>query len=480
MAGRTEQTTEPTDRERWAAAASWSHRPSLDPLETTLWRSERPPALSATNCVVILLDKEPGWARFRAAHEWGTQLVRRLRQRVLEPAVPTTCPIWVDDDRFDLDHHLTRRPVGGAGELADVLHEAQEIALTVFDRTRPLWEGTLLTGLSGGGAAYVLKIHHVLADTPGTVQLVSMLASRTRRHTADKPVASADSPAPAPDPMLLAAQGAAGEIAAAPGRALTAAGKGLAALRDPLGAVSTGLRYAASVRRLAASAPAPASPLFTERDGSSWHYLTFTAPLEEMAAAGRRVGGSLQDAFVAALLGGLRRHHDAHGTTVGDLPVSIRVSLDRGDDPTSGNRFAGAIIAGPAGIVDPTERIAAVRGEALSLHTESALDALRAAAPLTSRLPSGLVAALHGVGAVADASVAVNSGPARTAYMAGARVEAMYAFGPLPGVALSASLLSYADTACIGVNADGCAVSDLSVLQRCLQEGLDEVCAVSD
>lgn len=464
-----------SDRERWAAAASWSHRPDLDPLEATLWRAERPPSLSATNCVVIRLDREPDWARFRAAHEWGTQLVRRLRQRVLEPAVPTTSPVWVDDDRFDLDHHLQHRAASGQGEPEDVLREAQQIALVPFDRTRPLWEGTLLTGLADGGAAYVLKIHHALADTLGTVQLLSMLQSRTRKHIADKPTADPEAASEPTDPMLLAAKGAADELAATPGRVIAAAGKGLAALRDPLGAVSEGLQYAASVRRLTASAPAPASPLLADRDGTSWHFLTLTAPLADLSEAGHRVGGSLQDAFIAALLGGLRRYHEAHGVTVGDLPVSIRVSLDRGDDPMSGNRFAGAIIAAPAHLTDPVDRVAAVRGEVLSLHTERALDALRAAAPLTSRLPSDLVVALQGAGAVADLSVAVNAGPTRTAYMAGAQVTGMYAFGPLPGVALSASLLSYGDTACIGINVDGGAVQDLPELSRCLQEGLDEL-----
>ena len=39
------------------------------------------------------------------------------------------------------------------------------------------------------GAAYVLKIHHALADPLGTVQLLSMLQSCKRGHTARKPLA---------------------------------------------------------------------------------------------------------------------------------------------------------------------------------------------------------------------------------------------------------------------------------------------------
>ena len=219
--------------------------------------------------------------------------------------------------------------------------------------------------------------------------------------------------------------------------------------------------------------------MFTARGGRRWHFLALEAPLAELATAGHSVGASLQDAFVAAMLGGLRRYHEQHGVQVGDLPVSIRISLDRVDDPMSGNRFAGAMIAAPAGVEDPADRIAAVRGEVLSLHVEPALDAFRAAAPVAARLPSDLVAAVLAGGAVADMSVATNAGPTRTAYMAGAKVDAMYTFGPLPGVALSASLLSCVDTACVGINVDSDAVADLDVLQRCLREGLDEVLALT-
>ena len=61
---------------------------------------------------------------------------------------------------------------------------------------------------------------------------------------------------------------------------------------------------------------------------------------------------------------------------VREIPVGVRVSLDRADD--LGNRFAGAIISGPLAIEDPVDRVAAVRGEVLSLHTERALEVLDA------------------------------------------------------------------------------------------------------
>ena len=467
-----------TDLERWAAAAAWSRRPVLDPLETMTWRSERHPARSGTSCTVILLDREPVWDRFREAHVWGTSLVRRLRQRVLDPALPTTAPVWVDDAHFSLDYHLRRRPVGGSGSIDDALDVARQLALRPFDRSRPLWEAMLVTGLDGGRAAYILKIHHALTDSAGTVQLLSLLQSPTRRHTPDKPVLALDEDQPAHDAVQLARDGLRDSVAAVPKRSVQALSAAVSASLRPQTVLAESLRYAASVRRLASAPPAPNSPLLADRDGRSWRFLALSCPLADLRAAGRVGGGSLHDVFVAALAGGLQRYHAAHGVSLEEIPIRLRVSLDRADDPMSGLRFAGAMISAPAGIKDPADRIAAVRGEVLSLHTERALDAVRAFAPVVGRLPSDVGAAILGLGAAADASAATMQGPTRATYMAGAKVEGCYPFGSLPGVAIAATLLAHGDQACIGVNADELAIPDPEVLRTCLQEGLDEVAAL--
>ena len=71
------------DVERWSGAAGWSTAPELTSMQTLLWRAERHPVQSSTSTVVIDLDRAPDWDRFVAATEWGTRLVRRLRQRVV-------------------------------------------------------------------------------------------------------------------------------------------------------------------------------------------------------------------------------------------------------------------------------------------------------------------------------------------------------------------------------------------------------------
>ena len=62
-----------------------------------------------------------------------------------------------------------------------------------------------------------------------------------------------------------------------------------------------------------------------------------------------------------------------------------------------------------------------------------------------------------------------------TIYLAGARVEGSYAFGPTTGAALNVTLVSYGDTCCIGCTIDTDAVPDPDLLVQCLREGFDEV-----
>jgi|JI9StandDraft_2_1071091.scaffolds.fasta_scaffold99515_2 diacylglycerol O-acyltransferase len=460
----------------------WAQDDRMNELETTMWRSERHPQQSSTICSLLILDTVPEWDRLVAAHEWATSLVPRSRQRVVEPIVPTGPPVWRTDPHFALTYHLRRMHVGPDGSMADLMELVQTLAMAPFDRTRPLWEGTLIEGLDGGRAAYLLKLHHSLTDGLGAIQLMSLVQSRTREHTPDKPTAPEPDPYDVPasdDALSVTVEGARHAVGQLPGLALAAADAGISLARNPGGAVAETLRFAASLRRVLSPPPAPPSPLLRNRDGRVWVMRTLECPLADLRAAAKRAGGSVNDAYLAALLGGLRRYHEHHGVEIDELPITVPVSLRRSDDPMGGNKFAGAMLAAPIGIVDPAERVAALRGVILASLAEPALDSFSVITPVVNRLPSAVGAAVMGLGAATDLSASNMPGLPYEVFMAGARVEQVYPFGPLPGVAMMAAMMSHVGTCCIGMTIDGTAVADVDVLMRCMQDGLDEVLAVA-
>lgn len=472
-----------TNREAWQAASAWARTDRMNEIESLMWRSERHPRLSSTITSVMVYDSTPDWNRFFAAHEWATMLVARCRQRVLEPALPVGPPAWIPDDNFQLDYHVRRTRLPEPGSLAQLLELAQSLAMTPFDRNRPLWEGTLVEGLEGDRAAYVLKLHHSLTDGMGGIQLMSMVQSRTREHTPDKP--RPERPAAQqdgnPDASGLAVAELTEQARNLPGLLTRALSIGARAAANPSEVVGEAVRFAASMRRTLSPPPAAPSPLLRGRSGTAWRFGVLECELDRLRMAAKSGGGSVNDAYVAALLGGLRRYHEAHDASIEELPMAMPVSLRKADDPMGGNKFAGAFFAAPIGIDDPAERIATIRGTVLSLRTEPALDTFSMVAPVLNRIPSSVGGFVYDrIGSAADLSASNVPGVPYPVYMAGAKVERMYPFGPLPGVAVMAAMVSHSGTCCIGINMDGDAVSDPDQLIACFQEGLDEVLQLAD
>ncbi|WP_054046060.1 wax ester/triacylglycerol synthase domain-containing protein [Alloactinosynnema sp. L-07] len=470
-----------TNEEAWAAASGWNTSDRMNEIEALLWRSERHPRLSSTITSVLIYDQVPDWDRFFAAHDWASLLIARCRQRVLEPALPVGPPAWVPDENFQLDYHVRRTRLPAPGGLAALLELAQSLAMTPFDRTRPLWEGTLVEGFDGEKAAYVLKLHHSLTDGMGGIQLMTMVQSRTREHTPNKPLPA--DPLTARETMDasgLATVELTEQARRVPGVLWRALSMGVYAATHPSEVLSDAVRFAGSMRRTLSPPPAAPSPLLTNRSGTSWKFGVLECGLAELRSAAKAAGGSLNDAYVAALLGGLRRYHDRHGTSIDELPMAMPVSLRKADDPLGGNKFAGAFFAAPVGVEDPAERIATIRGTVLSLRTEPALDTFSMVAPVLNRIPSAVGGFVYDqIGSAADLSASNIPGVPHPVYMAGAKVERLFPFGPLPGVAVMAAMVSHAGVCCFGINMDGSAVQDPDVMMECLDEGLREVLELS-
>ena len=64
-------------------------------------------------------------------------------------------------------------------------------------------------------------------------------------------------------------------------------------------------------------------------------------------------------------------------------------------------------------------------------------------------------------------------------FLAGARIERSYGFGPLPGCATMITLISHRDQCCMAVNLDPAAVTDPELFAACMLRGFEEVLALS-
>ncbi len=476
MSSGTDQRRAPGSDPERDKPVDWGSQRDMNALEALMWRAEADPRLRSTIVAVELLDRLPDWDRFVAANDWATRLIPRFRMKVTEPMMGIGRPTWTVDEEFDLHYHVRRVRLPAPGTWTDLLSAAEQIAMTAFDKHRAPWESVLVDGLPDGQAAFILKLHHSATDGVGATQLLGMLHSRTREPNRDKP-----EPLPPPpdttSPLGAVARQLSGDARAIGGVAASVLRRS-AGLRRPDRAAAGVLNYAGSLRRVLANPAGGPSPLLRNRS-LSWRFAAMDVGFADLRAAGKAAGGSLNDAFIAALLGGFRRYHAELDCPIETMPVAMPISVRREGDSEGGNRFVAARFAGPVGIEDPAERIRAVSKIVTAARAEPAIEGMGLATPVLSRLPGVVISQLAGGLTMGNDLQASNvPGIREDTYLAGARIERAYPFAPLPGCAAMIALVSHRDQCCVGINIDPAAITDIERFGRCIAEGFGEVLAL--
>jgi hypothetical protein len=224
---------------------------------------------------------------------------------------------------------------------------------------------------------------------------------------------------------------------------------------------------------------AEGSPLLKRRS-LSWRFQAFDVSFPDLRAASKAASASLNDAFLAALLGAFRLYHEKLGHPIETMPIAIPISVRRPDDPEGGNKFTGARFAAPVGVADPAARMRKMGELVREARNESALDGMSLVAPLLARLPTPLISQLGGSLTRSNDLQASNvPGFQEDLYMAGAKIERVYGLGPLPGCATMITLITHGTTGCVGVNLDPAAVTDPELFAECILGGFAEVLALS-
>jgi diacylglycerol O-acyltransferase len=476
----------------------------LSPLDYLLHRGESHPATRSAFLNLEILDGPADWGRLREALDRASRVVIRMRQKVVVPPLPTTPPRWVVDPDFDLDYHLRRVALPGPGTLRQLLDLAEVTLQSPLDTSRALWEAVYVEGLEGGKAALLTKLSHAITDGLGGIALFEQVYD-TERDPEPRPMP----PVPVPrdvtgSDLVRDSVRQLPETALAAGRRLLGGAAGTVArlVTRPGSTVTEALGFADSARRMLSPAPAEPSPLLRRRSLVT-RTLVLELPLADLRAAGKAVvvsggyggagsppvrrgglggivphGGnraSVNDAYLAALCGGLGRYHEALGVPVDALPLTLPVSLRGADDPASGNRIAGVTIAAPIGEPDPAERIRQVREQVIARRSEPALDVIDRLAPVLTLLPDEALYDIVDRITPPDIQASNVPGYAQETFLAGARVERQYGLGPLPRVAMMAILISRAGICTVSFRYDTASFTAPDVLEKCLAAGFDEI-----
>jgi WS/DGAT/MGAT family acyltransferase len=441
------------------------------------WAMEADPRLRSTVVSVVLLDGPPDFDEVRDRFDLISRKLPMFRQRVVQSPAPAP-PRWEYYRGFDLDYHVRRAAAPAPRTLDAVLEMARVAEMQDFDRARALWETTVVDGLESGGAAMICKFHHALTDGVGGVQIAMNLFNLSADSYGHEPLP--------PEPQVPGSSSLTGYRdtwrydagvlgTAIAGVARLAPRLMYAGLRRPVATARSAAATAASVYRTVRPINRPGSPLVTER-GLTRRLGVHEVPMPLLREAAHRCGGALNDAFVAGVAGGLRLYHEKHGVAVGDLHLTMPISLRTKTDDMGGNRITLMRFDVPVGEADPAARIRAVHQRTGAVRDEQSLPYTQLIAAALNLMPRWYIGSVlrH-----VDFLASDVPGVPVPVYLGGAPVRAQYAFGPTIGASVNVTLLTYVETCALGINVDTAAIPDFDVFHAALVAGFDEIIALA-
>jgi len=449
---------------------------TMSDAEGLMWRLEKDAYMSSTFGTVTILDRAPDFDAFRRRMERASIAIPRLRQRVINPPAGVGNPTWSDDPDFSIDRHVRRIACPKPGTVQQVLDMAALMVSDPLDRTRPLWQFTVVEGLRGGKAALISKMHHTIADGERGIELSLQYFDFERD-------------APEPPPLTYQpreSSGTSDPLAAT--RDLVETG-----LRLPLGvagqvrdlladpsklpdASGAAMRTFTSIARQLGDTQPARSPLWTERSLRR-ELRGVRASFHDTKAAAKKLGGTLNTAFVTCATDAAATYHQRLGAPVESLRTSIAVSTRT--EESGNNAFSIVRMIVPTGEMPIDERFLAIDETIKAARTGQGSGGLEAISTLITALPTSLIIRLARQQAqTVDFATSNVKGAPVPVYAAGAQLLEIYPIGPLLGVAFNLTLMSYLGSLDMGVHIDPAAVAEPELLAECLDGAFERFAAI--
>ena len=198
-------------------------------------------------------------------------------------------------------------------------------------------------------------------------------------------------------------------------------------------------------------------------------FATATLALTDIKETSKPLGVTINDLVLAMSAGALRKlllRYD--GDSDHPLLASVPVSFDFSPDRVSGNLFTGMMVALPADVDDPLERVKRSHDYAVDAKESHQLLGPELVSRWSDYIPPGpseslfrWLAGRDGQNKVLNLTISNVPGPRERGRVGGALVTEIYSVGPLTaGSGLNITVWSYVDQLNVSVLADGATVDD--------------------
>lgn len=419
-------------------------------------------------------------------------LVPVLRQRLLTVPLGLDQPFWVDDTSFDIEYHIREVALPQPGSHAQLAEQVSRLHARPLDRSRPLWEIYLITGLEQGRMAVYTKVHHAAIDGASGAELLTVLLDLSPDGRA-LPESKPFRPSAAPRRVTLAARAGAG-LAYRPVQTVKIANglvRAVPSLAPVVGSLVGGVlglgsgRGDGGVIRSRSGRP-PVTP-FNRAITAHRRFGFASVDLATVKHVKNAFGVSVNDVVMAMCAGALRRWllvHDALPDTplVSMIPVSVRDESSKG---ALGNRVSAMLASLPTDVEEPAERLVRVHEATKLAKSQQAAIPQGLVDDISDFAPPALVAraarvvfatgVLHRLPAF-NLVISNVPGPNVPVYLGGARLLAHYPVSVVTdGQGLNITLVGYLGQLHFGLIACRELVPDVDRLTEYLVAELDEL-----
>jgi WS/DGAT/MGAT family acyltransferase len=396
----------------------------------------------------------------------------RFRMRLSEERVHgVQRPVWVVDPAFDLRGHVRRAALpapGGDAELDDWLADFWSHRL---DRSRPLWQMTLVDGLRDGRWMLATKTHHAMVDGVGSVDIGHVLLDAEPR------------PAPLEALEDAGSDDAEDRHSRLPGWLPSA----LSAAHDLLDATVGTARHPERLLKAGQATAAMGGVLWKDEVlgarsstinvpiGSTRGFVSVPFELSEVKQVKQGLGGTVNDVVLATCAGAMRTLLEHRGEQL-DRPLRAMVPVNlRGEDHESlGNKVSSLFVELPIGVSDRRRRYETTRAAAGELKSGSAALGASTLIGISGVLPPvvhGSIAEMLYSTRLCNLTITNVPGPQIRLYALGSQLRRIVPLVPLfKDHAVGIAIISYDGELVFGVNVDRASNPDLDVLDRGLRD----------
>ncbi|HEX3787233.1 MAG TPA: wax ester/triacylglycerol synthase family O-acyltransferase [Pseudonocardiaceae bacterium] len=422
--------------------------------------------------------------RLVALIEQRLPLVPRYRQRIVSVPGHLARPVWTDDQRFDITHHVRLSALPKPGTEEQLSELVARLMSRPLDRNRPLWELYLVEGLSRNRFALITKTHHAMIDGIGAIEIGQVILDVSPTRQVEPELLWM--PRPQPGGVRLVAD-AVTEMIARPGDVLdnvrSVVDDFASTTRKVFGAVSEVAAMVGSAAR-----PNRGGPL-NVRITANRRFAVARTTLADLKKVRAAHGGTVNDVILTVVAGALRSWLLSRGEVVTSStsvramsPMSVR-DQSTATTPAGlvGGKVSAFLVDLPVGEPNPVVRLQHVSH---ALRTD-AVAGQPVAADALVRLGGFAPPTLHALGARAASAfsqrifniVVTNvPGPQVPLYAGGAKMLEIFPVVPLArNQAMAIGVTSYDGGVYFGLDADRAAVPDVDNLARMVEEAVEEL-----